>query len=119
MDLARERRERAGREETTNKSEYKTDGGTDDDDGYDVLALDADKCTSKDDCGCFRCESYKSDYDSGDAEDDKDKTVNRVNRVRYDYETDKTDDGDDVESSDSEFNDEDLAGWGFTTDEDD
>ena len=143
LDLAKER---AGREERAEREEiwakdpattrlqlqlrrnYETDGDTDDDEGDcdycpvhcpKDLVLDEDKCTSEDDCGCFCCASYKSDYDSGDAEDDKDKTVNRVNRVRYDDTDDDTDDGDDVESSDSELNNEDLAGWGFTTDKDD
>ena len=122
LDISKEGfKERDGREETTTKYDYETDG---DGDG-DADKGDADKDKDNDKrynfkhCTNCACASYKSDYDSGDAEDDKDKTVRRVNRVRYDDRYDDTDDGDDVQSSDSELNDEDLAGWGFTTDEDD
>ena len=116
VDLANERAGREARdkrEETETKPDYKTD----DDDTND---LDKVECTGIDDCGCWLCESYREDkYDSGDVEDDKDKTVKRVNRVRYYDDSDNSDDGDDVEASDSNWNDEDFEGLGFTSEEDD
>ena len=81
---------------------------TDEEDEEDEDDEEEDNCTGKEDCDCQRC---------GDLEAERmNKTSAAVKSIRTE---DYTDDEDNTkDDTDSDLNDSDLAGEGFTTDED-
>ena len=89
---------------------------TEDSDDNDV---DKGDCTGKDDCRCFRCESYRQQDTDEDEDEEKDENevvvekASRVSRVRHYDDDDSSDDDDD--SDDSDDGSDDDSDW---TDED-
>ena len=94
----------------------KTTDNEDEDDLDNLVDLNEDDCTGKENCECQSCREYndpdlKVERLKNEVKRQK-ALVQSVWHTEYDTEDDATDD------TDSDINDSDLAGEGFTTDDD-